>query len=66
MHKKMCKARKSKKRHIRSSLSQKGCFGNQNSSGSYETKYPKGAKGISFWKIPGWREETKTKKGVIM
>jgi len=72
MKKKQSKQRFSKKRNKKCALSTKGRFGNQESKGSYmkRNEYPKiknrFATGISFWKIPGWRENTKNKNAVVM
>ena len=64
----MAKYRKSKKRPRNSEFSVKGCFGNQGGShASVFIEYPDNVRGISFWKIKGWREDNaKPKRALIM
>jgi hypothetical protein len=73
MRRKKSKQRLSKKRPRNSPLLRGGCGGYSGSHGGFFTDYPvkvgkngkpyangQKDKGISFWKIPGWREGVKT------
>jgi len=61
----------------RKDLVKRGAFGSQESHGGVFTDYPfkkiktelpvkKRDKGISFWKIPGWREEASPPKNAVV